>query len=150
LAIRWLVLTRQQTNERRDDRVEVRGTRLEARSRSLCAGDTLRSTRRKDVRRIALMFLAASLATQAVAAAAEQQNGANVVLRVGVGTGARVSNYPDLLAAITAARVSRRRDPKAPLRFELAAGEIYHLRAPLDLPPEISGSPSGRGGCTST
>jgi hypothetical protein len=38
------------------------------------------------------MFLAASLATQAVAAAAEQQNGANVVLRVGVGTGARVSN----------------------------------------------------------
>jgi hypothetical protein len=34
-----------------------------------------------------------------------------------VGIGARDSKYPDLLAAIAAAEVSRRRDPKAPLRF---------------------------------
>jgi hypothetical protein len=39
-----------------------------------------------------------------------------------------------------AAEVGRRRDPKAPLRFELSAGETYHLSAPLELPPEISGT----------
>jgi hypothetical protein len=99
-----------------------------------------RSTWRKDVRRIASMLLAASLATQSVAAPAEQQNGARIVLRVGAGTGARDSNYPNLLAAIVAAEVSWRRDPKAPLRFELSAGETYHLSAPLELPPEIWGT----------